>query len=425
MNIILLSGGSGKRLWPLSNDVRSKQFLEVFKRDDESFESMVQRMSRMIHEVDPQASVTFATSGNQVESIRKQLGESVGISVEPCRRDTFPAIALSVAYLKDVQGLSDDDAVVVCPVDPFVERDYFLKIKQLHSLAEKGSQNLILMGVEPTHPSEKFGYIIPRSNDEVSLVETFKEKPDKATASEYIKQGALWNAGVFSFKLRYVLEIAEKEFGFCSYSELYNNYSSLKKISFDYAVVEKEKNIQVVRFSGKWKDLGTWDSLTESLDYTTSGNVIMANCENTHVINELKIPLLALGVNNLSIVSSPDGILVMDKNSSDKLKDYVPDNRPMCEQKSWGEYRIIDYQKDSKGMTCIVSHVTVVAGSRIPKQKTSDVEKEWVILSGNGIVVLEDVESAVLPGQSIHIGRGVSHAIKADSKLQLLEISFS
>lgn len=125
MNIILLSGGSGKRLWPLSNEVRSKQFLKIFHKADGTYESMLQRMYRMIKEVDPNATVTIATSDNQVAAIKAQLGESVGISIEPCRRDTFPAITLATAYLHDVKGVSENEAVVVCPVDPYVETPFF------------------------------------------------------------------------------------------------------------------------------------------------------------------------------------------------------------------------------------------------------------------------------------------------------------
>ena len=125
MNIILLSGGSGKRLWPLSNDVRSKQFIKIFKKEDGSYESMVQRVYRQIRAVDPEATVTIATSKTQVSALHNQLGGDAAISVEPCRRDTFPAIALATAYLTDVQHIDPDEVVVVCPVDPYVERDYF------------------------------------------------------------------------------------------------------------------------------------------------------------------------------------------------------------------------------------------------------------------------------------------------------------
>ena len=115
MNIVLLSGGSGKRLWPLSNDIRSKQFIKIFKKEDGEYESMVQRVYRQIRSVDPDATVTIATSKTQVSAIHNQLGEGVGVCVEPCRRDTFPAIALATAYLHDVKGISEEEAVVVCP----------------------------------------------------------------------------------------------------------------------------------------------------------------------------------------------------------------------------------------------------------------------------------------------------------------------
>lgn len=210
MNVILLSGGSGKRLWPLSNNVRSKQFLKFFRKADGTKESMAQRMYRMIREVDPEAIITIATSENQIPQIKAQLGENVGISVEPTRRDTFPAIALAAAYLA-AQGVGKDEPIVVCPVDPYVEAGYYRCLKALSDEASKpNAANLTLMGIEPTYPSEKYGYIIPIGKERLSPVSEFKEKPDEATAKRYIAEGALWNGGVFAFKLDYVLGIARR-----------------------------------------------------------------------------------------------------------------------------------------------------------------------------------------------------------------------
>ena len=229
MNVILLSGGSGKRLWPLSNEVRSKQFLKIFRKADGTKESMAQRMYRMIKEVDADAVVTIATSENQIPQIRAQLGEEVGISVEPTRRDTFPAIALAAAYLKK-QGVGEQEPVVVCPVDPYVEKDYFECLKELSDEAGKeGAANLTLMGIEPTEPSEKFGYIIPVSAEHLSAVSEFKEKPTKEAAEAYIRQGALWNGGMFAFKLSYILEIAKRLFGTAEYDGMYENTQSWKR----------------------------------------------------------------------------------------------------------------------------------------------------------------------------------------------------
>ena len=233
MNIILLSGGSGKRLWPLSNDIRSKQFIKLFKRPDGSYESMIERVYRQIRTVDPEARVTIATSRTQVSSILNLLGTDVNISVEPTRRDTFPAIALASAYLHEKCNVPADESVVVCPVDPYVNDDYFCALKALSEQADRGEANLVLMGIQPTYPSEKYGYIIPEAQAPVSTVRTFKEKPDEATAREYLKQGALWNGGVFAYKLGYVLDRARTLLGTSDYQTLFDQYAELRKISFD------------------------------------------------------------------------------------------------------------------------------------------------------------------------------------------------
>ena len=223
MNIVLLSGGSGQRLWPLSNDIRSKQFIKIFHAANGELESMVQRVYRQIRTIDQNATVTIATSKSQVSAIHNQLGEDVGISVEPCRRDTFPAIALAAAYLKDVKGFSEDEPVVVCPVDPYVEIDYFDALNDLGSRAAASEANLVLMGIEPTYPSEKYGYIIPDTSAQISTVSMFKEKPTKEIAERYIAQGALWNGGVFAFRLGYVLDRAHALIDFENYEDLFIN----------------------------------------------------------------------------------------------------------------------------------------------------------------------------------------------------------
>lgn len=422
MNFILLSGGSGKRLWPLSNEVRSKQFLKVFKCQDGKHESMVQRMYRMIHAIDPNASITIATSNSQVSLIKSQLDESVEISIEPSRKDTFPAIALATAFLHDVKGLSENDVVVVCPVDPFVELPFFEKLCELHVNAEKEEANLVLIGIEPTYPSEKYGYIIPENNSSISKVVSFKEKPDVETAKQYIKSGALWNAGVFAFKLRYVLDIAEKILGTSSYYELYNNYDNLTKISFDYAVVEKEKNIQVMRFSGEWKDLGTWNTLTEAMSDNVSGNAVVDNCNNTHIINELQIPLISLGANNLVIVATADGILVIDKEQSDNLKDYVSDQRPMFEKRIWGEYQVLDYRIQKDGQNFLNKHLIIKPGCHISYQRHKHRSEMWTVVDGTGKLIIDGIVKKIERGDTAYIKPGTKHAIKADTELHIIEV---
>ena len=420
MNIILLSGGSGKRLWPLSNDVRSKQFIKIFKDEEGQYESMVQRVYRQLRKADAEAAVTIATSKTQVSSINNQLGSGVGISVEPCRRDTFPAIALATAYLHDVQGISEEEAVVVCPVDPYVGDSYFKSLKRLWELAQNGEANLVLMGMEPTYPSEKYGYIIPASAEQVSKVDTFKEKPDVETAKAYIAQGALWNGGIFAYKLKYVLERAHELIDFTDYDDLFAKYDTLQKISFDYAVVEKEKDIAVLRYAGDWKDIGTWNTLTEAMDEAAVGEAIMNDtCENVHVINELNVPILCMGLKDVVVAASPEGILVSDKEQSSYIKPYVDklDQQIMFAEKSWGSFRVLDIQAES--MTIMV---TLNPGHKMNYHSHERRDEVWTVVSGKGRTIVDGMEQPVNPGDVIAIQTGCKHTIIADTELKVIEV---
>lgn len=419
MNIVLLSGGSGKRLWPLSNDIRSKQFIKIFKTP-EGYESMVQRVYHQIRKVDSDATVTIATSRTQVSAIHNQLGEDVGISIEPCRRDTFPAIALATAYLHDVQGISEDEAVVVCPVDPYVEEDYFAALKELGRLAETGNANLVLMGIEPTYPSEKYGYIIPADKEQVSRVSTFKEKPDVKTAEEYIRKGALWNGGVFAYKLKYVLDKAHELLDFTDYQDLFGKYDTLQKISFDYAVVEKEDNIEVMRFAGEWKDLGTWNTLTEAMEEASIGEAILNDrCENVHVINELDVPVLCMGLKDVVVSASPEGILVSDKEQSSYIKPYVDriDQQIMFAEKSWGSFRVLDIEDES-----MTIKVTLNAGHQMNYHSHERRDEVWTVISGKGRSIVDGMEQPVQAGDVVTMQAGCRHTLIADTELKVIEV---
>lgn len=420
MNIILLSGGSGKRLWPLSNDVRSKQFIKMFKTDNGEYESMVQRVYRQIKRIDSEATVTIATAKTQVSAIHNQLGEGVGISVEPCRRDTFPAIALATAYLHDVQGVSEEESVVVCPVDPYVDEDYFEALKELGEQAAKGEANLVLMGIEPAYPSEKYGYIIPRSKENVSMVDTFKEKPDEETAKQYIAQGALWNGGVFAYQLKYVLNKAHELIDFADYEDLFQKYDTLEKISFDYAVVEKEKEIQVMRFGGQWKDLGTWNTLTEAMVENTIGNVISNDtCEDVHIINELDMPVLCMGLKDVIVSASPEGILVADKEQSAHIKPYVDklDSQIMFAEKSWGSFHVLDVTADS-----MTIKVTLNPGHRMNYHSHEHRDEIWNVIAGRGTVIIDGMKQSVQTGDVITMQAGCRHTIIAETELKVIEV---
>lgn len=420
MHIILLSGGSGKRLWPLSNDVRSKQFIKLFKNENGKYESMVQRVYRQIHTVNSDMEVTIATSKSQVSAIRNQLGNKVSICLEPCRRDTFPAIALAAAYLKDVQGLSEEDCVAVCPVDPYVDNTYYQTVQKLEKIVNEGQSNLVLMGIEPTVPSEKYGYIIPVEKNEISRVAKFTEKPDTETAKEYIKQDALWNAGVFAFKLGYLLNKAHELIDFVDYADLFKKYDALTKISFDYAVVEKEPNIQVLRYAGQWKDVGTWNMMAEVMADKTKGDVILDDtCKDTNVVNELNIPILCMGCSDMVVAASEDGILVSTKERSGYMKPYVEkiDNPSMFAEKSWGTFTVIDNQENSKTIK-----IEMKPNAEMSYHSHSYRSEIWNIISGTGKVCINGESKTVKAGDVVQIPVDTRHSIKANEKMEIIEI---
>lgn len=420
MQIILLSGGSGRRLWPLSNDVRSKQFIRIFRNDNGEYESMVQRMYRQIRKVDPDAVVTVATAKSQVSAIRNQLGDRVGISVEPCRRDTFPAIALASAYLRDVQGVPEEEPVVVCPVDPYVEDDYFAALKDLGAQAARGEANLVLMGIAPTYPSAKYGYIIPSDQGMLSAVQAFREKPDEDTAKRYIAKGALWNGGVFAYKLGYVLRKVHERIEFTDYNDLLTKYDTLEKISFDYAVVEKESRIQVLRYAGQWKDLGTWNTLTEAMEEPTIGDVILSDtCENVHVINDLDIPVVCTGLKDVVVAAAPDGILVSDKGQSSYIKPIVDklEHGIMYAEKSWGSFRVIDVQDGS-----MTFRIQLNPGHSMKYHCHQRRDEVWTIVSGTGYAVIDGEKQPVKAGDVIQLPVGVFHTVYAETELKIIEV---
>ena len=420
MNIVLLSGGSGQRMWPLSNSIRSKQFIKLFKNEEGEYESMVQRVYQQIKSVDESTEIMVATSKSQVSAIRNQLGNQVSICIEPCRRDTFPAIALAAAKLHYEKRVGREEVVVVCPVDPYVDNSYYEAVKHLAELATKGDANLTLMGIEPVYPSEKYGYIIPEQNAQVSMVKAFKEKPTVEVAQHYLDQGALWNAGVFAFKLGYLIDKAHELIDFIDYRDLLEKYETATKISFDYAVVEKEDKIQVMRYAGDWRDVGTWNMMAEVMSDKTKGNVVLDDtCEDTNVVNELDIPILCMGCKDMVIAASSDGILIADKEQSSYMKPYVEamNQEAMYAEKSWGIYNVIDVQEDFMTIKVLLN-----AGHEMKYHSHSCRDEVWTIVSGTGVVVLNGKKRDVGVGDVIRIPSGCKHTIKAETDVRLIEV---
>ena len=511
MQLILLSGGSGKRLWPLSNNARSKQFLPLLEKtegtsDDatatkgqngtqngtqgSTMESMVQRVVRQIRDAHLTDDITLATNASQLDIITNQLGDTVSVVTEPERRDTFPAIALAASYLSLSKGCKDDEVVIIMPCDPYTEAGYFETIRKMAQCVEADVADLVLMGIKPTYPSAKYGYVVPEANDNdgstsspqvndddgslrpfdqlrageaqgklsspqvnenFQRVSRFTEKPDVPTAEQLLKQGAYWNGGVFAFRLGYMmnivgryLPIANANAKSCAdasdsrfaqdraqgalirdFETLRSRYSEFPKISFDYEVAEKAKSVAVVPFEGEWKDLGTWNTLTDELRQHAIGNAHLGPKNvNTHVINELSTPIFVDGLKDAVVAASPDGILVCAKSETENIKKYVDGltPRPMYEERRWGTYRVIDSTTYTDGCKSLTKSITLRSGKNISYQIHAHRDEVWTFVDGEGLLLLDDRLIPVSRGYVANIKRGQKHAVKALTDLTFIEV---
>ncbi len=419
MYTVLLSGGSGKRLWPLSNDLRSKQYIKIFEDGNGKRLSMVQRVIGQLNDTGIKDNLFICAGNSQLEIIRSQLGD-IGVAVEPERRDTFPAVVISCAYALSKLGAKKDDCITVLPVDPYTQDAYFNTVKTLEEKLRQSQADIALMGAVPDRPSSKFGYIVPdKVYDGYFSVGGFKEKPDKETADKLIKSGALYNCGVFCFRLGYIADMVEKAGLTCDYDYIYDNYTELPKTSFDYKVLERCKKMIAVPFEGMWKDLGTWNTFSSEMQTDTIGYAIEDNCKNVKIINELDIPVITSGIDGQIVVASADGILVTSKESSEKLKETVGKIKlaPMYEERRWGTLKTVDRSDNS-----ITRRVKMFNGMNSSLHYHNKRDEIWVFLSGSGEMILDNERFSVCAGDTVKIPRGVNHMIKADEELEFLEV---
>ena len=441
MQLVLLSGGSGKRLWPLSNNARSKQFLPLLEKEDSgtcgeracpehgrtgTMESMVQRVVRQIRESDLTDNITIATNASQLDIITNQLGGQVSVVTEPQRRKTFPAIALAASYLSLEKGCPDDEVIVIMPCDPYTGPTYYETIRQMARCVEQDAADLVLMGIKPTFATGKYGYVtLGQKEDGCYLAERFTEKPDLTVAEQLIAQGALWNGGVFAFRLGYIMNIVRAYVNAPTFQQTRSRYTEFPEIAFDYEVVEKCTSMAVVPFTDEWKDLGTWNTLTDDLHQHVIGNAVMGdNCHNTHVINELQQPLYVDGLQDVIVAASPDGILVCSKEQSKYIKKAVEHltPRPMYEERRWGTYRVLDDTFYRDGSHSLTKSITLRKDKNISYQIHHHRSEVWTFVEGEGIFVLDGEERRVKAGDTVIIPVEHWHAIKALTELTFIEV---
>lgn len=417
MIIVLLSGGSGKKLWPLSNDIRSKQFIKLFKNDTGESESMIQRVYHQVKDSFTDAKIIAATSKQQASTVITQLGEDIQLSLEPARKGTFPAVVLTVESLKLKQDITDDEIVLACPVDLFVETDFF---KQIQDNIQTFKDNEIMMvGTKPMNASERYGYIIPETNESISKVSKFIDRVTFEEAKTLVNENALWSAGIYLLRVKDLLALAHEKINYSDYDDLFKEYKSIQSISLD-EVAKESNDLYVLNSSEQLNDLGTWKAITRVMQSDVIGNAAVSEtCKNVSIINDMDIPVFASGLNDVIISASQQGILVSKKEESiDIGENFETFNNPiMFADKSWGSLEVLDVSDES--MT-IKLHIN--AGKQMSYHSHEHRDEMWTILSGKGKTIVDGMEQPVQAGDVITMEAGCRHTIYAEEDLEVIEI---
>ncbi|RIX53092.1 hypothetical protein D3P08_10650 [Paenibacillus nanensis] len=268
MKIVILSGGPGKRVWPLSDNSMPKQYLPVLDGPGGKQESMVQRLWRQLMTADLMEETSISTCGEQVAPLKRLLGPNVPLICEPAQRGSYSAALLTASYLYTVAGVTPNETVIVLPVDFYVEGEFFHCIRSLPKLLRESGSSVMMVGAKAEHPSPRYGYIVPDPGSGEdwgydSKVKDYYEKPSEAEAETLAAQGALWNSGVYAFRLEFLLSRLSEAGLPVHYEELYNRYFLLPKISMEDGLIADPKvEKSVIRYDGLWVSLSTWSMLS-------------------------------------------------------------------------------------------------------------------------------------------------------------------
>ncbi len=421
MTNIILCGGSGTRLWPISRTLMPKQFVKLFN-DKSLFQLTVERNSKVCEKIFIVSNAEqYFLAVDQLEENATSNIDNSKFMLEPVGRNTAPAIALACL------SLAPDEIVLVTPSDHFIknELEYQKVLLEAKDLASKN--NLVTFGITPTSPETGFGYI----EAENETVQTFHEKPDKETAIKYVEAGNYyWNSGIFMFKAgvfldelkKYspnIFEASNTAFQKAHKSEMvrikHEDMENIPEDSIDYAVMEKSKKVKVIPSDISWSDVGSFDSLSFELPNDENNNLIIAE-KNVSLID----------VKDLIVVDTNDALLISKKGSSQKVKKIVEElkekNSSLPTEHSlvhrpWGTYRVLE---DTQGYK--IKTIVVKPGSRLSLQKHFHRSEHWIVVSGTATVTVGDVTKLIRPNESTYIKMGEIHRLENQGKIPVVLI---
>lgn len=436
MKIIILAGGGGTRLFPLSRDCYPKQFLHVIG-DKSLLAQTIERFLGLVEAKD----IIIVTNERYIFHVQAELKtinvQEAHIITEPMGKNTAPAIALAQTYCQDVLQCDDDEILFVSPSDHLIKPiDAFQDL--IKNAQDVAKDNIITLGIKPTKPEIGYGYIEAEKNNNVAKkVISFKEKPDLVTAKEYISSGNYyWNGGMFMFSIatmqaeltKYmpaIIDITQN-----GYQYTVDNFINMPDISIDYAVAEKSQKMMMIPMENiYWNDIGSFDAIAEVLSdkdkNVFKGDILAENCTDTMIIGDNRL-IAGIDLENLMIIDTPDALLVAKKGESQKVKNIVnklkQNKRKEAKEnvtmyRSWGKYTLLT---ESEGYR--VRKVEMDPGASLTMQMHYHRSEHWTVISGTGKTIINDKESIFTENQSTYIPMGVKHKLSNPGKIPLIII---
>ncbi len=437
MKIILLAGGGGTRLFPLSRARFPKQFLKVIG-DESLFTQTVQRFLA----VTEARNLVVVTNRMHEYLVKEELAAcgafEAHVALEPEGRNTAPAIALAAAYCRDKLGATAEEVLFVTPCDHVIRPvDVFAAgVLEGAKLAEQGS--IVTFGVRPSSPETGYGYIqAGAAIDGAFAVNSFREKPELETAREYVAAGNYyWNSGMFIFTMgRFMQELAAQqpaisELAAQPVQTVLERFGQMPEVSIDYGIMEQAADVLVIPLAAYWNDIGSWDAIYDVLGKDGDGNAVKGDCINIDCTNTLMLShrhlVAGIGLEDLLVVETGDAILVAKKGESQKVKDVVAQlkiqgrreaSEHLTDYRPWGSYTILGEGADYK-----IKRIVVNPGQVLSLQMHHHRSEHWVVVNGTALVTIGDREQLVCDNESVFVPQTLKHRLSNPGKVPLVLI---
>lgn len=433
MKLVVLAGGGGTRLFPLSRMSYPKQFIKIGE-DKSLFSKTIERFLPL---VGPE-NIIVVTNQEYLHHVKAEL-DSCGamnshVVLEPLRRNTTPAITLAVRYCLDNLGVSSDEVIIITPSDHVVKSEcVFLEaVIDASCIANEGK--IVTFGIRPDGPKTGYGYI--KADEQVGkafTVTSFCEKPNKETAEKYLAEGNYyWNSGMFAFSINcYLEELKAYQPEIYNLSgkldELIKNFEQLPSISIDYAIAEKSNKVVTIPLNVAWKDIGSWDAIYDVLDKDEKGNAIhgdcvAVDCSNTLFVGNNRL-VAGIGIDDLVIVETSDVVLVAKQGEAQKVKELVSDLDKRARKevydnttmyRPWGSYTVL-----GEGPSYKIKKIVVTPGQRLSLQMHYHRSEHWIVIKGSAKVTIGESEKMVHENESVFVPQSTKHRLENPGRIPL------